>query len=497
MLWLSIHLPDLGLEIFKRRFPQVLCKPAVLVDDSKVCIVDQLAYDAGIKVGNSLATAHSLANGLMHFNRDESAECKRLRHLAAMAYRFTPLVSLSPPNALLMEVRGSLKLFGGLSRLVGRVSQLMSRLEHSASVGVGHTPFAALALAKANVHVPLPDLPGSSDLSRGSMRALARVSLAHSELEPRMVERLTNMGIFELGALLRLPQHELGKRSNTQLLSYLAKLTGKTPDPRLPEQPSERFHSSVHLLESISNKETLLFPMHRLASELMGWLKARQLGTTKVRWHFKPLSGETLAVEVKFARPRLAAKPMLDISKLTLENVELPEEVMSISLEALTIEPLARAGSEARDLFGALDASSANPSDLVDQITARLGDGSLQAIHSVDDHRPEYAWTPGAPSSLRASPNVAAPTAGTALDTDDLICDSLPFVAGRRPIWLFEPPQTVNPSHFEIMSGPERIEGGWWEQSMSRDYFVALHTNGACCWLYHDRNGWFLHGYFA
>ena len=51
------------------------------------------------------------------------------------------------------------------------------------------------------------------------------------------------------------------------------------------------------------------------------------------------------------------------------------------------------------------------------------------------------------------------------------------------------------------MSGPERIETGWWDDlPVARDYFVATTVTGERLWVYRECHGgqnWFLHGRFG
>jgi protein ImuB len=50
------------------------------------------------------------------------------------------------------------------------------------------------------------------------------------------------------------------------------------------------------------------------------------------------------------------------------------------------------------------------------------------------------------------------------------------------------------------VSGPERIEGGWWDGlDATRDYYVAESGGGARLWVYRERgNGhWFLQGLWS
>ncbi|MCY4344579.1 MAG: DNA polymerase Y family protein [Gammaproteobacteria bacterium] len=553
MLWVAAHLPQLGLEIFQRRHPRGVQQPMVLAEDGRVRLVDDRAQGAGVAVGASLATALSIAPGLTHFERDPAAEAERLRALAAMAHRFTPTVSVAPPAALLLEVAGSLNLFEGLGPLLARLRRAVGRLGHGAALAAAHTPAAALALAKAGLQARLPDFPDRAELTQRACEALVGAPIACIEIEARSIERLADMGLFEVGALIRLPRHELGKRFGPGLVETLGKLTGAVPDPRVPEPLRERFRSSMHLLESVSSKQALRLPMRRLAVELEAWLTARQLGARALRWFFKPLASRSAhhsacraaALPVRFAQPRSRANILLEISALALDRIDLPAQVMSLSLVADTVEPIAQTGSTHRDLLGEAlsppqcgaplmrkaqlarcDAASGRsmavsnhstkgapagraPMDFVDRVTARLNGEAVRVLRQVDDHRPECA-TAFDPAIL---PETTQPPSPRPLASRSASHSASPF---PRPMWLLESPRPVNPERYRILSGPERLETGWWEApaavpnglapSMSgRDYFIASDAEGARCWLFKFRSPnpsdeaepWYLHGYFA
>ena len=305
------------------------------------------------------------------------------------------------------------------------------------------------------------------------------------------------MGIFQFGQLLDLPRDELGARFGVALQNYLARLAGDAPDPVPPIVPREKFSSSLHLIEPVPDKEALLFPMRRLVSELATWLSAKQLGVRSLTWRFEPLGGGNdgqngCELTAKFADPRLDAKGILAVSKLALEGEEVPEEVMSIRLAVAAAEPVRPEQIGPADLFGAKQASEGLPMELVDLISARLGRDALQGLALSDDHRPEFAWTPRSPNAKRGTPPEGS--------------------FHPRPLWLFEPPRPIDIDHFRCLSGPERIESGWWGETVARDYFIAVHRSGAQCWIYANRRSggarrsedsqnargaWFLHGYFA
>ena len=514
LLWLAVRFPLLGFEVHRLKDDD---RPTALVEANRVTQVDALARRAGIRVGVTLATAHSISPQLRHLQRDVEAERKRLEWLALVGYRYSSRVSIAPPAQVLVEVRGSLRLFGGLAALARELAIRYRLLGHETRMAAGATPLAALALARRQESAG-PGLggaeqegPGGAERERSgemgragaegpgraeraertekvlpcpfaSNQALRAVPIACADFEQRDVERLANMGIRRLGQLLDLPLRELGQRFPPALLDRLHRLTGRKADPRPPARLPERYRFRVHLLEGANDKNALLAPMRRVIDQLTRCLVARNLGTRLLVWTFKPLSGADAVVRVRLAEACADAAALLRLSQLRLERVDLPREVMSVFLHADLVTPLPPADM---DFLGVHNGGGApfpvgKRTELVDQLTARLGDDAVRALAVVDDHRPEAAWT--------ATPAVAGARATT------------PSMAkqGARPLWLLDPPAPVAVRHFAIESGPERIETGWWDASQARDYFVATTASGGRCWLYRDQQRrWFLHGYFA
>ena len=478
MLWLALHFPVLGLEERLGTLGGEPCEPAVLVEDNRVVQANDRARQAAIALGSTLATANSILPTLKHFNRDPAAEHERLNSLAQMAYRYTPRVSPAPPDALLLEVRGSLRLFDGVQALADKLAADCRRFGHEQSLAVAATPLAALMLARAGtVHNGLVPPRGAEQPVRTALRG---VSLAHSDLPPRDLERLANMGITWIDELLGLPAQELGKRFGPALIDYLARLTGQKADPRAFIEPSERFDSSVHLLEPVRGKDALLFPMRRLATELARWLARRSFGTRRLTWTVKPLTGTPAVLTVEFAQPRRDDQSFLTLSKLKLAGADLPKEVMSVTLRADFIAPFETALA---DLWGMTAGNTATPAELVDLLAAKLGSDAVRDLRALDDHRPEYAWR-----AEQAGGRKAVRAIGSG-----------PAMGHSRPLWLLDSPKPVDAGLFELVSGPERIETGWWSSlGLVRDYYVALSKRGARCWLYREQNEkWYLHGYFS
>lgn len=497
MLWLALQFPRLGLEVWTQGdASNEVDRPLVLLEDNRVLLGNEAAVQAGIQPGATLATAHSIDGRLLHHERDVGREEKRLRFLADALYRFSAQVSLEAPDAVVLEIGGSQSLFGLKPEQIQQEAQsLCLALGHEVRTALATTSGAALALATAG------------------LRRLEAVPLAHARLPAaKHLEKLANMGLKTLGALIRLPDVELSKRFGPEMVDYLARLTGRMPDPRSFIEPAAQFDQALYLLEPVKDKETLHSqagnaPMERLLAELEVWLVSHQLGAEQLVWSFSTHSEEDRVVfPVSFARAQQQQNAFIKIIRLKLEQVELPDDILNVRLEALRFVPWL-GGS--RQLFKLLtgdgEMSESDSSELIDQLHARLGHGACTRITCIDQHAPEAAWQPLRPSargSARGSKTTRGPR--TARSQSAYIHGKASPVSPhgdrspRRPLWLFDPPHPANPDQLTLLKGPERIQTAWWQETVRRDYYVAALENGARCWAFVDaRNQWFLHGYFG
>src|SRR5207248_1850881 len=83
-----------------------------------------------------------------------------LEPLAAWACQFTPRVALEPPDALLAEVEGSLRYFGGYDALIAALECGLAELGLQASLVTAPTARAALWRARGG-GLSLNELPVS------------------------------------------------------------------------------------------------------------------------------------------------------------------------------------------------------------------------------------------------------------------------------------------------------------------------------------------------
>ena len=488
--WLALHFPTLPLDIFQSQgAPNGQVQ--VVIQEQRVCHMNEAAAAAGILPGCTLATAYSISSELTYFERNPDQEQEHLADLAQALYRYSSVVSLEAPDCIVLEIRGSLMLLGNADVIAQDALALCADMNHQAIARSAQTPQAAIALARAHTS-RLFDVP------------LHVLELLNQGFSQRNLERLSNMGIYTLGQLIQLPRAGLGKRFGQQLTQYLGRLQGELPDPRLSIRPQTRFFRQQHLLKPISNKDVLLRgPMPYLAKQLEYWLIAHQHGCITLCWQFAPFKGEPTKLPIRFGNGKQRHQDILKLSALKLEQIDLPTEVLTVGLDMT----LSRSWiSNNQDLFGSTASATMAVSELVDELSARLGAGACYSIRSQAQHSPEQAWRGPRGIPHENTPAIASDPAATNSRSAGLL-------PGKRPIWLFHQPQPVPGNHLTLLQGPERLSESNLKVRSStlvtapyRDYYVARHRQGALCWVFTSpqttptqtqQGGWYLHGYFA
>jgi protein ImuB len=410
---------------------------------------------------------------------------------------------------VLVEIGGSLRLFGGLRRLAAQLSAGARDLGYEAQLALAPTPIAALLFARAGEKSKVRDdfshTHTASHVGREKsasdatffLEALAPLPLALTDADPAALATLAAAGITTVGQACALPRERSARRVGADFVAFLDRARGLAADPRLPFVPPPRYTGRIELPAAVENIEALAFAVNRLVHELAGWLTGRGLGAIELALalaHERYVSAKTgvPATDVRFALAAPARDPahLTAVLRERLARVALPAPVESIALETLTTAPLA---SRNLGFLPGDEVVAAVP--LIDRLRARLGENAVRLVAPHAEYRPERAWRES--GEIRAEP---AGKSRSALDSSNL---ALP-----RPVWLLTEPEPLGhlleAQPWVLRDGPERIESGWWDGTdVRRDYFIAENPRGETVWIYRDhRYGiddgeWFLHGVFA
>ena len=262
MLWTCLLLPSLPLDVFARaQTPADAARPFAVASGGhypRIVAANTAARDAGIRPSHLVSAALALAPDLVLRDRDPQAESAAIKALATWATQFTPTVSLAPANAVLAEIGGSLRLFGGLPRLTAHFTRGAHDLGYAARLAVAPTPTAALLFARAGRTAPLIDPAALAG-------ALAPLPLAQLDLDPAALATLEAAGITIFGAACALPRDAFARRFGASLVAPLDRALGRIADPRLPFVPPPRYEGRLELPAAVESVEALAFALNRLA----------------------------------------------------------------------------------------------------------------------------------------------------------------------------------------------------------------------------------------
>lgn len=484
-LWFCAYLPALALEAGGSGV-----EPRAVVEEKqgvhRVLLACPRALAAGVQPGQSANAALALLPTLVLQERSLLVEQQALESLAAWLERFSSVVCIGGADILLLEMAGSLRLYGGLSSLRQTIATGLDGLGFRASLAIAPTPLAATWLARAGKRSCIRE----RDNLAAALRALPLACLDWPEAT---CEALRGMGLVSVGDCLRLPREGFARRFGPQRLLELDRALGTLPDPRRSWRAPETFTAEYPLTEEQDDREVLLAICNELLLSLEQFLLRRQLGTQRLRFSFYHLRGPATQVVLGGARAERSAGHWLELLRMRFERVTLAAPVITVGLrggrtQAMLAES-GRLGFQAGDGNPRVRYSIAQ---LADRLVARIGDRAVQGLGLVAEHRPHKAWQE---RSLAGAPSALAGDVATRYP--------------QRPLWMLPEPaplpaergQPLHQGLLRLVDGPERLETGWWDEGgIARDYYTAVNPHGMRLWVFRNRQhgaGWYLHGFFG
>jgi protein ImuB len=500
MLWIALYCPTLSLDRIERRFPAALVPAmAVTVRKGNQVYIQQAnkpAQQRGVTAHQPLASALSLFPDLVVLEHDPNEEMKALQEAAYAALRFTPNIVMQC-SGLIAEVSGSLKLFGGLKKLCRLLNRAVAAQGLQLCVGTAPTAKGAWLLAQSAPPQTVINGAGSRFHSLLDFLPVSLLESAQAHLEV-----IRGIGCKTLADLRRLPRGGMARRFGTGLLMELDQAYGDTPDPQKWFEAPEYFQQKMELMAQIENAGMLLLPVQRMIEQMCGWLASRYTAVLafSLILHHEYSARQphrSTSINIRLSEQSDDSDHLMILLRERLERTKLMAPVCGLELIADEIT----AGIEANlELFPTAQSEATSLSRFIEKLSSRLGPQAITSLEAVSDHRPECS------QRFNASGIGGFSWRGTHRDR-------IPseFI---RPAWLMETPlelklqrqRPVYGSLLKLISGPERIEAGWWDDgAITRDYFIAENNLGQLLWIYceHDPAGenkkkdWYLQGLFG
>ena len=391
-------------------------------------------------------------------------------------------------EALMLEVSGSLRLWGGQAQLREKLFDSQTGLPPMRAVGAGRTSLIALALMRLRARgQAVPDaasLPGAFPLDT------LQAAVPHVEL-------LARMGCNTWGDVRALPRGGMARRFGAPMLDALDAAWGMRPERYAWIEAPESFDEKLELPATATSAPELMWAAQRLLSRLQAWLASRKLGVLalELEWthDLKRLNGVMLPPQAQLVIR--TARPAQDMAHLRrLLNEQLAQVVLAAPVNHLRMRSLETAswGGVPVSLLPEDQVKGERLHEFVERVSARLGEDAVCVMQPGNDHRPERMQDWVAAKSPRARPGVAHPA------TDSLF-----------PAWLLPRPQQLevhnDTPHYggplRRLTRPSRVDTAWWEEGEPcfRDYYVAHGDQSGLVWIYKERRSgrWYLQGFYA
>ncbi|MGF1707991.1 Y-family DNA polymerase [Enterovibrio baiacu] len=467
MLWLYLYFPALFLNTLERdndnQSPLIVLSRAT----GNVCQANQQAQEHGIRLGNDLGTASALCHALNVVDYDEEKEAERVQQLASLIYQVNADIIVHAPAGLMMKVSPMLALYGSLEAYWDALRPVLVEQQVQFHFAFSPYPEAAKQLAISGADCVF--------LTEENTRtALALLSVRQLGFSAAHVTQLERMGIRQAQQLLDLPLASLGQRFGKPLTAQIRRLTDTQIAHAATFTPPAYFRQSLELLHDIENSQTLCFPLQRMLREMEAFLQVREAVVPSITLYFAQRDHDEKTLTITAAAPESATSRWMTLLQLYLEKLKLDAPVMHIRLHADTLLPKQ---SPTQDLFAG-KRGQLTPAELISLMQAKAGEHSVYGVSLKNDHRPEHAFHRQTPL----------------MKSDQQLPEHLP----ARPSLLHMTPRPLM-SRPALLTGPERISGGWWDRMpVQRDYFVARNTRGQLCWVFRNAIGeWFEHGLFC
>ncbi|HEY8668757.1 MAG TPA: DNA polymerase Y family protein [Tepidisphaeraceae bacterium] len=521
----------------------------------------------GIREGMTLAEARALCAHVRHVEQDQPRDRKALESLGRWMMRFSPTVALDcgenadppgstralskasvrgkhppgcTPRAILLDVTGSERLFGGFDRLLRRVRQAMSGMRIQASLAIAPTPGAAWALAMAGKE-NIVSVGGAEHL----MEVLAPLPVTALRLPDELADALHHLGLNTIGQVRELPRGLMPVRFGTLLGHRLEQAMGNIAEPLVPLAYRAPIEASMDFDGVVESLEAIWMVFQQLIGQIIVDLIRRGCGARQLRVELPRAHSPAIEKTILLSRPSRDPVNLFNLFRCALETLEgvgksnqsdgTTERQSAAKSEGgerkgryfsrrrvrqreegfvgmrLSVPVFERISEEQVQLLEHEEhAGQMELAHLIERLRIRLGEESIMQAKLVESYIPERAWG-------KEASEVRVPNAGKKTSVNDSM---LKAACVFRPLHLFLVPVEiavmVAPSHdrdgrpiafthvgvaYRVCHavGPERISGQWWDgHNKTRDYFDVETESGMRFWMFRvgQTRKWYLHGMF-
>ena len=313
--------------------------------------------------------------------------------LADFAYAFSPLVELTNPNTVVIDIHGCELLFGSAYGLANEVAARSLRPKSEGGLGcrvnvaLAANPDAAIHVA-TNLKGITFVAPGEELTSIGNFSlALLDYSLLGIEQQPAevMFETLRLWGVRTFKDLVTLPLPGLSERLDQDGIRLQQLAAGRTERHLSLKQPAQTFAYEIELDYPLTELEPLSFIFARLLNQLCASLNAFALATNELQVEMRLEDQTTHRRMLTLPYPMRNHNIFLKLLLLDTEMHPPQAPVMSVSITGDPVKP--------QVMQNGLFIPLAPAPDKLELTLARLaklvGEENVGSPTVLDTHRPD------------------------------------------------------------------------------------------------------------
>lgn len=482
----------------------------------EVAAASPAAQALGIGPGMALTQVRASVPQVIVRNADPEGDAAMLHDMAIrFARRWTPTVSVSDPDGLLLDLSGVAHLHGGEARTAVRLVRLLGRMGISARIAIADTAGAAWGMARYGARPIAICPPGAQAELLGPLPAAAL------RLPEATLALLRRLGVETAADVFGLPRGPFARRFGIMAARRLDQALGRAPEPLEPVVPVEAVEVEQRFAEPIGSAEVIDHWLGVLVPALTQAMAKVGQGARVLLLVADRVDGRPQSLRIGFARPNRDPTHILRLIRRRIEDIDPGFGIDALRLVVRRAEPLApqpfdeTLTDKAPDLSVLIDmlANRAVPTWRAQPMESDVPERSvtcsspldapvvarsrlkIEDVLQLDTSSTRHPWHPRWPRPARL---LHRP------ERLDHVISELPDRPPVRFTWRGRPHVVVR------ADGPERIAGEWWRRSAEReairDYFQVEDEAGQRFWVFRRGDGeraatgnhdWYMHGRFG
>jgi len=505
------------------RLPTVLLAPV----NNKMIITgtNETAKKRGLYPGMRLADARTIVPDLKSYNDIPGLAEKLLRKIAIYCIRFSPIVSIDPPDNIIIDATGCTQLWNGEENYRYAIIKRLNETGYTVQAEIADTIGAAWALTHFGTIRDTGYGEREKNESLNSETPFSHLPIASLRIDPGTIDRLHKLGLQTISQILPFPRHVLRKRFGNHLLLHLDQALGKAEEIIQPVHPPCPYEERLPCLEPIKTATGIEIAIKNLLEHLCKRLKTEGKGIRNARVKAFRIDNKTEQIEIGTTRASNDPVHLFKLLELKIEAIEPALGIELFLLQAIQVEKINTTQQKLWETASGFNNN--NLVELLDRVINKLGSNVIHRYLPVEKHWPER--------SIKST-NSLTDMPATEWRIDRL--RPVTLLSTPEPILVTAPIPDYPPMNFRYKNklhvitkadGPERIEPEWWidmfstnsliasrekgdpapelveeaSQGRLRDYYTVEDEEGKRYWLfrsghYDSKNyKWYLHGFFA